>query len=1074
MGPSARGGMSLRTLSLLTSFLLLAALAVGVAAPASAEPAFPPAFLRSIGGVGHGALYPWGVAYNVHTDELVVTDYVNYQVRRFSTDGEWLGDFTSPANPDTGDPESVLAAVAVDPRNGDVYVGKPKPDTLVKYTKDGQILRDTLVPGARYIAWMTVDGSGNVYALDSHLWNTDADPSKLFKLDENGNVLQTWVLDFPYDQKATQSYGIDVAADGRIFLSDATNRTVHVLGSDGVWLYDIGSGQELSGDLRSVVLDESTRTMYVTDAMQDEIEVYSMSGPHLRTIGGAGVLNAPRQLALDADGRLWVAEYGRSRLQAFDAGGSSLGQYPAPAPGAPPALFVRPKDVDVDLATGEVWVPDTWNQRFSAFAADGSFLGTWGDRGNGPPYGQKYPRGIGFDPGLRRLWVPQHAAGTIMRYDDDLAYADTLGFEEERGGTPGRFDKPLDVEFHAGKAIVTDSATNLVKVLDADTGSEQLAIPQKANGTAVDPATGDIYAADPQTDKVFVYSSSGVLLRSFGSRGSGNGQFREAWDATIVDGVLYVTDRTLSNVQAFALDGTFLGKWGGYGTGPYQFANPSGISHDASGRIYVADTENDRVQVFDPGTPRTPYEWTKPTATISAPSAGAAVETTAHVEISGLAADNGSVATVEVAVRDQATGKWWDPQKATWSSTQKWARAAFWGPAPTVSVSWQWGFPGAVYGHSYRAEARAADSWGNVSTPTGVEFSVIAPLPADVTPADTSVASPAPGAVLPLAAVGVVGSASDDRGVAGVAVSVQDTSSGLWWDGAAWGASRTELTASLTSAGQISTDWTYSFTPPGLGSYAVEATARDAAGNTDPTPAVVPFGVVADAVAPDTTVTAPLSGQRLPEGLVGMAGSASDDVGVARVEVAVRDTATGLWWTGATWGGFKYHETTLASPGAASTGWTFALGLPPGSYGVLARATDVAGKVDPTRPWIPFGVVEGTADTTPPDASVAVPVPRGVYSVAPLTMSGSATDDVGVGAVDLAVRDTVSGLWWNGSSWGAFTYLPATLDAPGTASTGWEFSWTPPGPGAYGVSVRATDTSGNIDPTRPWVAFTTL
>ena len=70
--------------------------------------------------------------------------------------------------------------MAVDPRNGDVYVGKPKPDTLAHYDADGNRLPDVVVdPGSgaqTYTAWLTIDDEGYIYVLDSHLWNTAATP----------------------------------------------------------------------------------------------------------------------------------------------------------------------------------------------------------------------------------------------------------------------------------------------------------------------------------------------------------------------------------------------------------------------------------------------------------------------------------------------------------------------------------------------------------------------------------------------------------------------------------------------------------------------------------------------------------------------------------------------------------------------------------------------------------------------------------------------------------------------------------------------------------------------------------
>ena len=58
-------------------------------------------------------------------------------------------------------------------------------------------------------------------------------------------------------------------------------------------------------------------------------------------------------------------------------------------------------------------------------------------------------------------------------------------------------------------------------------------------------------------------------------------------------GRLYVVDTKNNRVQVFTNEGTFLGRLG------TKLNEPSGIAIDDSGAVYVADTENDRIQVFD-------------------------------------------------------------------------------------------------------------------------------------------------------------------------------------------------------------------------------------------------------------------------------------------------------------------------------------------------------------------------------------------------------------------------------------------------------------------------------------------
>jgi hypothetical protein len=65
-------------------------------------------------------------------------------------------------------------------------------------------------------------------------------------------------------------------------------------------------------------------------------------------------------------------------------------------------------------------------------------------------------------------------------------------------------------------------------------------------------------------------------------------------------GEMYVSDGYGQfRVHCFAVNGTLLRSWGEKGEGPGQFALPHSLAVHRQGRVLVADRENNRIQIFD-------------------------------------------------------------------------------------------------------------------------------------------------------------------------------------------------------------------------------------------------------------------------------------------------------------------------------------------------------------------------------------------------------------------------------------------------------------------------------------------
>jgi DNA-binding beta-propeller fold protein YncE len=69
--------------------------------------------------------------------------------------------------------------------------------------------------------------------------------------------------------------------------------------------------------------------------------------------------------------------------------------------------------------------------------------------------------------------------------------------------------------------------------------------------------------------------------------------------AVDAEGNLYVADTYNNRVEIFDADGQFVSTFGKNGDGPGYFARPKGIAIDSDGHIWVADGMQDRVHVFN-------------------------------------------------------------------------------------------------------------------------------------------------------------------------------------------------------------------------------------------------------------------------------------------------------------------------------------------------------------------------------------------------------------------------------------------------------------------------------------------
>ncbi|MDE1829992.1 MAG: hypothetical protein KGI25_06700 [Thaumarchaeota archaeon] len=118
------------------------------------------------------------------------------------------------------------------------------------------------------------------------------------------------------------------------------------------------------------------------------------------------------------------------------------------------------------------------------------------------------------------------------------------------------------------------------------------------SGIAID-TDNDVYVVDAGNSQIKKFDSNGTLLLSWGSTGSGNGQFFHPNGIYVGKKYVYVADTGNARIQMFDKQGNFIYRWGSYGDGRGMFHTPVGLAADSSGDLFVADSGRGTIQIFN-------------------------------------------------------------------------------------------------------------------------------------------------------------------------------------------------------------------------------------------------------------------------------------------------------------------------------------------------------------------------------------------------------------------------------------------------------------------------------------------
>jgi predicted membrane-bound mannosyltransferase/DNA-binding beta-propeller fold protein YncE len=293
--------------------------------------------------------------------------------------------------------------------------------------------------------------------------------------------------------------------------------------------------------------------------------------PATQIIGGPGAapgqFQRPRDMAVAADGTLYVVDTDNHRVQHLSPDGAVLqvwGSFGDVAQGqAAGGQFNQPWGIGLG-PDGMVYIADTWNHRVQKFTPDGQFVMTWGYFGQGEqPEAFWGPRDVAVD-NKGRVFVTDTGNKRIVVFDSNGGFLTQFG---EPGMDPGQLDEPVGLAVDADNNVyVVDTWNQRIQVfMTGDNALTYLPFRQweapawygqsldNKPYIAVD-AQGHVFIADPEGYRVLEFTGKGEPVRSWGDFGVNSDMFgMPASVAVAPDGSIWVVDAGNSRLMRFVL-----------------------------------------------------------------------------------------------------------------------------------------------------------------------------------------------------------------------------------------------------------------------------------------------------------------------------------------------------------------------------------------------------------------------------------------------------------------------------------------------------------------------------------------
>lgn len=219
--------------------------------------------------------------------------------------------------------------------------------------------------------------------------------------------------------RPARPFGVAVDGEGNLFVSDSSQNVVVVYGPDGKFLRTIASDR--LDKPTGIAIDRRRQLLYAVSGVHvksesHRVEVFSLAGNHLRTIGTrgekGGEFNFPTNMTVAKDGTLHVVDMLNFRVQLFDPEGRLVSMFGTLGAGGP-GSFDKAKSVAID-AFGNIYVVDSQAAHVQMFNSKFQVLMAFGGRLNLPGFFLT-PTAIAIDS-RNTIYVAEFFGGWVAEY----------------------------------------------------------------------------------------------------------------------------------------------------------------------------------------------------------------------------------------------------------------------------------------------------------------------------------------------------------------------------------------------------------------------------------------------------------------------------------------------------------------------------------------------------------------------------------------------------------------------------------------------------------------------------------